>query len=164
MSDFRRLYRVPTSEPATVMYHGYGDAAAAAGRLVTVTRDGSKAPLRHIVRHSPTGLTWGYGGSRPAGLARSLLVDALGPAADCSTCRGVRAVLCSTPVSTPEWGVPRTGGAVLERCPDCDDGVSRALPYQDFKFAVVAQLGDSLTLTRDQILNWLTERSARQTR
>jgi hypothetical protein len=35
-------------------------------------------PVRHFVRHSPTGFQWGYGGSGPADLARSILLDALG--------------------------------------------------------------------------------------
>lgn len=32
-------------------------------------------PLRHIVRHSPTGMNWGYGGSGPADLALSIMAD-----------------------------------------------------------------------------------------
>jgi len=35
-------------------------------------------PLKHRVYHSPTGLEWGYGGSGPADLARSILWDHLG--------------------------------------------------------------------------------------
>lgn len=33
-------------------------------------------PLPHVVRHSPTGFEWGYGGSGPADLAYSILADA----------------------------------------------------------------------------------------
>lgn len=36
--------------------------------------------LKHLVQHSPTGLEWGYGGSGPADLARSILGDAIGNA------------------------------------------------------------------------------------
>ncbi len=36
------------------------------------------APLRHVCRHSPDGFEWGYGGSGPADLARSILIDCLG--------------------------------------------------------------------------------------
>ena len=36
--------------------------------------------LRHIVRHSPTGMSWGYAGSGPADLALSILVDVFGRA------------------------------------------------------------------------------------
>ncbi len=35
-------------------------------------------PLKHIVRHSPTGFNWGYGGSGPADLALSILTDVFG--------------------------------------------------------------------------------------
>jgi hypothetical protein len=37
-------------------------------------------PLPHLVRHSPDGFNWGYAGSGPAELARSLLIDCLGAA------------------------------------------------------------------------------------
>jgi len=32
-------------------------------------------PLKHIVRHSPTGFNWGYAGSGPADTALSILTD-----------------------------------------------------------------------------------------
>jgi len=35
-------------------------------------------PLRHVARHSPTGLNWGYSGSGPADCALSILTDCLG--------------------------------------------------------------------------------------
>src|SRR5438270_824587 len=34
--------------------------------------------LKHEMRHSPDGFSWGYGGSGPADLARSILADHLG--------------------------------------------------------------------------------------
>ncbi|HEY8416324.1 MAG TPA: DUF6166 domain-containing protein [Thermaerobacter sp.] len=43
---------------------------------VVVTVNGR--PLQHVVRHSPTGFEWGYGGSGPADLALSILTDYLG--------------------------------------------------------------------------------------
>lgn len=39
-----------------------------------------EVPLKHIVRHSPTGFEWGYGGSGPADLALSILTNAFGKA------------------------------------------------------------------------------------
>lgn len=45
---------------------------------IVVTVNGE--PLRHVVRHSHDGFEWGYNGSGPADLARSLLTDAVGPA------------------------------------------------------------------------------------
>lgn len=35
----------------------------------------SEQILKHVVRHSPTGFEWGYGGSGPADLALSILSD-----------------------------------------------------------------------------------------
>lgn len=43
---------------------------------VEVTVDG--VPLKHRVKHSPTGFEWGYLGSGPADLALSILWDFLG--------------------------------------------------------------------------------------
>jgi len=43
---------------------------------VRVTVNGK--PLEHRVYHSPTGFEWGYGGSGPSDLARSILWDYLG--------------------------------------------------------------------------------------
>src|SRR4051812_6776125 len=56
------------------------DAGSAMGpEAVFVQPDqGDPYPLRHHVRHSPDGFSWGYGGSGPADLARSILADHLG--------------------------------------------------------------------------------------
>src|SRR3990167_8955216 len=42
---------------------------------VWVERRGKAYPLKHVVLHSPTGFEWSYGGSGPADLALSILVD-----------------------------------------------------------------------------------------
>lgn len=34
--------------------------------------------LKHIIRHSPTGMNWGYGGSGAADASLSILTDAVG--------------------------------------------------------------------------------------
>lgn len=62
-------------------YRGYSDARRGDGTgpaAVTVTVGGRTRPLRHRVRHSPAGFSWGYGGSGPADLARAILWDHLG--------------------------------------------------------------------------------------
>ena len=46
------------------------------GSNVEVTVNGK--PLKHHVYHSPTGFNFGYGGSGPADLARSILWDFIG--------------------------------------------------------------------------------------
>ena len=49
------------------------------GRAVVEVMEGAKyRPLHHIIRHSPTGMEWGYGGSGPGDLALSILTDLLG--------------------------------------------------------------------------------------
>lgn len=49
------------------------------GTMVSVGKSLSDIhALRHIVRHSPTGFEWGYGGSGPADLALSILTDVFG--------------------------------------------------------------------------------------
>lgn len=45
---------------------------------VVVATDDGVYPLRHYVRHSPTGFEWGYWGSGPSDLARCILIDHLG--------------------------------------------------------------------------------------
>lgn len=42
------------------------------------TGSGEPKLLKHHVRHSPDGFQWGYGGSGPADLARSILIDYYG--------------------------------------------------------------------------------------
>jgi hypothetical protein len=49
--------------------------------LVSVSDDRKSEPLPlrlDLFNHSPTGFSWGYGGSGPAQLALALLADALG--------------------------------------------------------------------------------------
>jgi len=53
------------------------------GQVIMVYEDGTKTlygayPLKHIVRHSPDGFNWGYGGSGPADTALSILTDCVG--------------------------------------------------------------------------------------
>jgi len=59
-------------------YRGHRDAPGVA--LIEVLEDGAEVgrPLRHHIRHSPTGFEWGYAGSGPADTARCLLIDYLG--------------------------------------------------------------------------------------
>ena len=42
---------------------------------VFVTRNGERQPLTHLLRHSPDGFEWGYDGSGPHDLARSIVGD-----------------------------------------------------------------------------------------
>ena len=48
------------------------------GGTISVRQGGATQSLKHIVRHSPTGMEWGYGGSGPSDTALSILVDHFG--------------------------------------------------------------------------------------
>jgi len=48
------------------------------GTISNVVVTVNSEPLKHKVYHSPDGFNWGYGGSGPADLARSILWDHLG--------------------------------------------------------------------------------------
>jgi hypothetical protein len=76
-----------------VTYRGYGPDSPVGGRLVVIEVDGEVGPLRHDAKHSSSGLSWGYHGSGPADLARSLLIHALGDQARCVVCEGTGEVV-----------------------------------------------------------------------
>lgn len=107
-------------------YRGRYDADAHA-IVEYVTVDGVET-LPHIVIHSPTGFSWGYGGSGPADLALSLLCHALGIA----------------PIRSP------FANAYVDRY---GERFERAwAQHQQFKWEVVAQMkDDSWTLARDVV-------------
>lgn len=137
-----------------VVYRGYANTGQ-----VTVERDGAEFPLRHIVRHSPTGMTWSYAGSGPADLALSLLVDALGDHGRCRTCEGHRQVVWQggqEVAYTAETAEAVANGELMpEPCGDCEQGIPRDLPYQQFKFDVVASLPqEAWSLNRDEVVTW----------
>ena len=116
--------------------------------------------LRHVVRHSPDGFGWGYEGSGPADLARSLLIDALGDAAWCPHCCGSGWQVWDAgadsfrPAADDDHNDPTLG-----RCIDCSGERygPAVMRYQQFKRAVIARLGDVWELTDLQILDWLLE-------
>lgn len=60
-------------------YKGKLKGEGAGGQAITVQENGRVYALKHIVRHSPDGFNWGYGGSGPADTALSILADCLGP-------------------------------------------------------------------------------------
>jgi hypothetical protein len=92
-----------------VIYHGYRRAMG--GSFIAVeTPDGEQiGVVNHVAKHSPTGLSWGYGGSGAADCARSLLIAALGDDARCCVCGGTKKIVfdvsterrCLTTLRTP---------------------------------------------------------------
>ena len=110
---------------------------------------GGRYDLPHVKRHS-LGLSWGYEGSGPADLARSLLIDALGPAAACPLCDGtVYVVWCGDLGDAAADPVPYDPERHRDADPEliancyCDDGY-RALPYQAIQARARRPVGRSL--------------------
>ena len=146
-----------------VVYHGYrlsGDGSVIAVECPTGEHI---RMLRHVVRHSPSGLSWGYLGSGPCDTARSLLLDALGEDALCPECQGFACVVYVAdgdgyrgepfdPVRHP-WA--KRGSPCA-----CSDGY-RMVPYMDF-VDIVAEWGEEWVMTRSRILAWLEQAEADQ--
>ena len=114
----------------------------------------------HVVKHSPTGMSWGYVGSGPSDAARSLLIAVLGDDANCPECGGTRFVLLdATDPSVYEPTPPIVGVDAADRVipcpgPGCEKGI-RPLPYHAFQERIVAGLPNNWVLTRADILEWL---------
>ena len=68
------LEDLPTSNPVKTYHANRG----MMGVRVTVDFKGRTYHLPHIAYHSPSGYEWGYSGSGPADLARSILADCAG--------------------------------------------------------------------------------------
>jgi len=118
--------------------------------------------VRHRVKHSPDGMDWGHGGAGALDCARSLLIAALGPAAQCEACGGRRRVIVhadpdigDTPYD-PAGEKPGPCDAVYD-CMACDPaGGYRILPYEAFMHDFVAGWNDDgWQIGRDEILAWL---------
>jgi hypothetical protein len=134
--------------PDDVTYHGWYQAG---GPVIAVEDpDGTAIGMvGHVVKHSPTGMGWGYGGSGPADCARSLLIAALGGPARALLCSGSGKVayrpddgeepqpVTYDPAASPEEY--EAARLTVTHCWqwNCDEGYVR-LPYQDFKSEHVA--------------------------
>ncbi|NTY62141.1 DUF6166 domain-containing protein [Mycolicibacterium sphagni] len=147
-----------------ILYRGHTD-----GSTVTIERPGAHGAVRlpHYVKHSPTGFSWGYAGSGPADLARSLLIDALGDSARCNVCHGTNQVVYDTATDT-DIPLDLTTRELIDAEPDrysqpmdclaCENGCTVRPPlYQEFKFDVVSTLHGSWTLTRADIVAWVDQ-------
>lgn len=108
-------------------------------------------PLPHIVKHSPTGFSWGYAGSGPSELARCLLIDHLGPGAVCPDCKGTGLSVQGDADLALHSGMTRV-------CAGCHGECYTIAPplYQRFKFDRVAKWPLSgWEITGDEIDEWL---------
>jgi hypothetical protein len=145
-----------------VIYHGYHRSSAAVSLVTIETEHGQQLGLlHHVVRYSPTGLNWGYQGSGPADLARSLLIAALGDHARCPACAGTTKLACNRDHYRDQPDHPGRAATddpeLVQRCLACDDGY-RPLPYQDFHTEHVATWGNQWRIRRADIQAWLARR------
>jgi hypothetical protein len=161
----RRLPMIGGPPGDDVVFHGHAGAfhapPGAGGRLVTIETPAGQPTgvLHHLVRHSPTGFSWGYRGSVPADLARCLLAAVLGHAAVCPSCAGTTVVIYDFERDAVEPYDPgRHAADLAERCSACGDGlvIPTAL-YQQFKDDVVARWpqDDDWRITAGDIRSWL---------
>lgn len=128
--------------------------------------------LDHVVKHSPTGFSWGYGGSGPSDLARCLLIDHYGEGAKCARCASSGLVVYLEAAGAGPIDDFPTRPATSDdepeatsSCPDCY-GEKYAIPpglYQEFKFEHVARWPQDgeWEITADEIGRWLADRKAR---
>jgi hypothetical protein len=120
-----------TGVPSDIRYHGTQPHRGGAGVITVETPTGEMlGVVIHAVKHSTGGYSWGYNGSGPADAARSLLIAATGPGAQCE-CR--RNAECDG---------------------SCDLGYKH-LPYQLFKDAVLVGAPDEWFLLRSWVREWL---------
>jgi hypothetical protein len=128
------------------IYEGNNEGPATPGVVTVREDDGPRRPLRHHVRHSPTGFSWGYGGSGPAELARCVLIDCLDlhETESCAICQtDIRRVRLE---EAERGGPPKIVPASDDPCRYCGSherdgaGPPDLLPvsHQDFKSEVVA--------------------------
>lgn len=141
-----------------VVYHGYHQSGKCL--IMREAPDGTQlGPLKHWVRHSPAGFSWGYGGSGPSDTARSLLLDAL-ETPWCLECDG------HGKVYSPDGGGERPfdpqrddlNDPHIIGCADCDSGDGlRLVPYVKFKWEAVAgwPQDQGWRVSRSEVRAWL---------
>ena len=161
---------------------GYGDPAAAQPRGITYRRypasdrDGRpvvvmEAPagtpvtrLGGTAEDSPSGIAWGYGGPGSLGLARSLLIAALGPAAACPSCAGRGRIAWAEDLAAlvPYDAEHDEPPGEVFNC-GCEDGFRPDLPSRDFEFAMPGlwEQEGGWAVSRADILRWLAVSSPR---
>lgn len=137
------MSNAPIDRASEVTYYATGGFRDEGSVMV---RDGDASlNLPHVIKHSPTGFAWGYGGSGPAETARCILIHFFGEEVRCRNCDG-------------SGRVRNFGDEVEAYCPDCaGEGYRLPVNYQDFKFNVIAKLpqNEPWRLTGLQIVEWM---------
>lgn len=147
----------PVADRQEVVYRGYQvDGGGPSPVLVYDSTGAQVGVLALSGRHSPTGFAWGYAGSGPAELARSLLLAALDDPR-CLSCAGGRQVIydIDSGLSRP-YRPGRDPAELAIGCGDCEDGCRR-VPYQRFKREFVAGWGRRWSISRSRLRRWLRD-------
>ena len=74
------------------------------GQVMVVDENGER-PLKHFRLHSPDGFQWGYGGSGPADLARSMCAEVMGHVPSGAIYQHVKFELIA-PITEDEFELP----------------------------------------------------------
>jgi Family of unknown function (DUF6166) len=126
------------------------------------TLDGEPlGPLPHHIKDSPQGYGWGYIGTGPSDLARSILVAVLGCDARCKTCGGTGQTRDDADADHPGT-VERPTPTRLARCPRCTNGI--AAPWVDrFRREYVARwpIDQPWRIAGGEIRAWLADLNSR---
>ncbi len=121
------------------IYRGYSDQGDAANTVSVLVYEEGHEPyrLRHLIVHSPTGMSWGYQGSGAADLALSILADYLSETATIPAHEQYDHAIVSAIKQTSAW-----------------------LLHQEFKRDVVAPLPQSrgFTIADATVAAWLKPR------
>lgn len=156
-----------------IWYRGIGNGAGPRPVIIENAEGDMVGVLEHVVKHSPTGFSWGYAGSGPADLARSILIAVLGDKAECPECAGTGRIVVPKDFMTSEaeyepapFDPEKAAGyedARLEvvTCwePGCEKGYNHdAIPYQEFKRQFVAGWGPEWRISQAEIEQWLAAR------
>ena len=150
---------MPSHDDGTeITYHGHRLESGSV-TITVETADGTRiGPLPHVVRHSPSGMNWGYRGSGPCDTALSLLLAAQGDNAVCPLCHGTGRVVYTSdgqetraePFDPGRHPWTRQGWHCT-----CDAGFQK-VPYMQFT-DMVASWGPEWKISRAYILAWLQE-------
>ena len=119
-------------------------------------------PLPHYIKDSPEGYGWGYIGTGPSDLARSILVAVLGRGARCTTCGGTGRIRDSAGDADDARNVEQPNPTRLTRCPRCTDGVDT--PWVDrFRREYVARwpIDQPWRIAAGEIRAWLADLRSR---
>jgi hypothetical protein len=119
-------------------------------------------PLPHYTKDSPEGYSWGYIGTGPSDLARSILVAVLGRRARCKTCDGTGNSSDRDHDAYDSAEIAMPANTRVAGCARCPDGIDT--PWVNrFRREYVARwpIDQPWRVTGSEIRAWLTDLNSR---